>query len=101
MKNAIFTAVFVVISFLEYVEISGSISIVRARRKVEFISRIITFTWNCTKDLWFLKPADNFCPLKVRELRGLISDIGISSSYCVSPLSVYKEILTPIFRATV
>lgn len=41
---------------------------------------------------------------KSRRVEGagrLISDIGISSSYCVVPLSVYKEVLTPIFRATV
>lgn len=38
---------------------------------------------------------------KSEGAEGLISDVGISSSYCIIPLSVYKEILTPIFRATV
>lgn len=42
---------------------------IRAKRKVEFISVVITFTWNCTKGSWFLKPVDYFYPLKVRELR--------------------------------
>lgn len=72
MKNAIFTAVFVFIGVHVLGcagVVSGSISVIKARRKVEFISRVITFTWNCTKGLWFLKPVDYFYPLKVRELR--------------------------------
>lgn len=71
MKNAIFTAVFVFIGVHVFgqVVVSGSIRVIRAKRKVEFISVVITFTWNCTKGLWFLKPVDYFYPLKVRELR--------------------------------
>lgn len=38
---------------------------------------------------------------KSEGAEGLVSGIGISSSYCGIPLSVYKEVLTPIFRVTV
>lgn len=45
----------------------GIVNNVKVRMKEELNNkfRSITFTWGCTKNFWYLKPMDNYYPLKV------------------------------------
>lgn len=111
IKNAMHTAVLTCFRAQSWssgfglrVIMRGQTRIVRVRRRVEVIIIFtIAATWSCTKSFWFLRPMDELLSFrsKLNEPRSLTVGVGISSPYCIWPLSVDKGVLTPIFRITI
>lgn len=116
IKNAVLTAVLAYLvaqfwsrGFGVSVIRTGHIKTVNVRSRAEVIIVFtIAATWSCTKSFWFLRPMDRLLSFRsvkrlrhTNEPRSLTVVIGVSSPYCLGPLSVDKRGLTSIFRTTI